>query len=252
MRRSKRARTRRPYLAALLIAGVGMVAACVGNAGPFDISLRPGSVFTLHDSNGDPTFILDTGNPACSDGFDTDVDGYTDLDDPDCVSASDDNERLAGAQVFVPGVQPVNIDAAGTMTYDPVNLVMPQREHCIEGVGCVGLTVTGVGTGQTGTVGAEGITMPMTISIKMVALTGFAGLGNDCAITPITGSYFSGAYDAVSGAARMELNDASIPAAADCGSWTGAINAYLGLPTLGNSILETTVLDPNGQPIQIV
>lgn len=78
MRRSKRARTRRPYLAALLIAGVGMVAACVGNAGPFDISLRPGSVFTLHDSNGDPTFILDTGNPACSDGFDTDVDGYTD------------------------------------------------------------------------------------------------------------------------------------------------------------------------------
>ena len=241
---------RRSAVGSVAVVVAAVVVGCVGNPGPFDIVAHEGSNLTLEDAGGAITFTLDTGTPACDNGQDDDVDGLADTADPDCTSASDDNERLMGAQVLAPTVQPVDIDGAGTMTYDPTEMVVPQREFCLDAGNCLGLTVEGRGGTRTGTVAADGVHLPLTIAVEIDALVGFDGVGTDCEIGPIESEFVASDYDTTTGEAAMVAADAPVPGATGCGDWTSLFNAFLGLPTLGNSLLNATILDAGGQPIQ--
>ena len=50
---------------------------------------------------------------------------------------------------------------------------------------------------------------------------------------------------------EMVNGDTPVLAVTTCGDWNAAINAYLGLPTLGNGVMQATILDGNGDPIQL-
>lgn len=241
-----------PGLGALAMLGL---TSCIANPGPFTITMHPGSELSLEMPDGTTSYILDIGRPACGDGVDSDADGFVDTTDPDCTSTADASERLSGAQAFVAATQPVNIDAEGVMTYDPTDMVVPQGEKCLdfgaEGVWCLGLTVKGIGPDRTGSVSAGVVTLPTTVKIELDALTGWPGIGTDCEIGPIETAFVAASYDQVTGETHMDVTDSSVAAVTDCGDWNAAINAYLGLPTLGNAVLEATILDADGNPVDL-
>lgn len=86
--------------------------------------------------------------------------------------------------------------------------------------------------------------------LKLDAEVGYPGLGPDCEIGPIDAVFEADSYDLETGEAELVANGNDVPAAENCGDWTDAINGRLGLPTLGNSVLSTTILDADGNPIQ--
>jgi hypothetical protein len=246
--------TKRSFALLPVMVGVALLAGCVGNPGAFTIAMHEGSNLSIEDEDGLTTFVLDIASVACDDGVDNDLDGTVDSGaDAECDSAVDANERLDGVQVYSPPVQPVDIDAAGAMTYDPTEMVVPQREQCIDlgSVWCLGLRITGVGPSRSGSVESSAVLFPTTIKIEIDALVGFAGLPANCEIGPIDGTWVADNYDLVTGATHMVATDSEIPATTGCGDWAAALDSFLGLPTLGDAVLESTILNGSGQPVQL-
>jgi hypothetical protein len=219
---------------------------------------------TAHDGSemlikhgGAVTFALDIGSPACSDGGDNDADTFADhADDPECDAAADASERLDGIQAYAASSLPLTVAADGTITVDPTQLSIQQREFCMIGaesaLWCFGLTVKGAGSTQTGTISSEGVTIPWSVVVEVDAVTGVTGLGADCQIGPITTTLASNTYDEVTGQTTLTSSDATLPAVTGCGSdWSNLIDLYLGLPALGDATLEAMILDANGNPISI-
>lgn len=238
-----------------MVLGVAALAGCVGNPGPFTITGQSGSFLDLEDAGGNQSFVFDVGSPQCGDGVDNDVDGLTDGADGGCTSTSDANERLAGGQPYADGALPVTIDGAGAMTYDAEDLVFQQREYCIalnaNSTVCLGYTVHGVGTGQSGSIQTNSVQLPSPITIDLVAVQGFPGLGENCHIGVIDAVLSGDSYNLTTGETQLVANDVSVPAATDCGDWTNVINSGLGLPSVGNANLEVTILNGSGQPVQV-
>lgn len=246
---------KRAALAAGFVITMGLLAACVGNPGSFTITMQEGSQFVIEEDDGtSPRYILDIGTPACAEGTDNDLDGLVDTADPECDSATDNSERVNGVQAYTESTQPVQVAADGTMTYNPANMTAAPREQCFE-VGselwCLQLTLAGVSGSKTGSVGAGGLTLPTSLEVQIDAATGFAGLGADCEIGPIEAGFVADSYNETTGESQYLETDASVPAATGCGDWTGVINDYLGLPATGNAVLETTILNSNGQPVDV-
>jgi hypothetical protein len=236
-----------------------LASACVTNPGPFTIRVTPGAeVFLKDDVGGNITREFTYDDPACSDGSDNDLDGLTDFgSDSQCDAANDTNERVDGVQSFTAPSLPIEIDEAGEITTDPTDLVFPQTEVCIDlgssgGVSCMGLTVRGTGGPQTGNVNSETeeLTLNLPLTIDLDALVGFPGLGANCAIGPINGSYVANDYNTTTGATTFFVLDVPVPAASNCGTnYNTLINGWGGLPGAADIIITCTILNPNGDPI---
>lgn len=236
--------------------GLLAITSCIDNPGTFTMSIDSGSRMEVLDAEGNVTFTLDIGQPACADDQDNDLDGHVDSgSDPECDSPADANERLDGLQTATASSVPLEIDAAGVVTVDATALEVQQREVCpvtIEGVPwCLGVTVVGVGTPQTGSIDASGLSVPWNVQLEIEAVTGFADLGTSCVIGPISTVLEGDIYDTVTGEAPIEAAGATLPAAAGCGPWTDGINAFLGLPATGTASLDTTILDADGNPVSV-
>jgi hypothetical protein len=111
--------------------------------------------------------------------------------------------------------------------------------------------VKGIGPAQTGSVTAEGVVLPMPIILELDPLVGYADVPAGCQIGPVEGSFLASSYDEVTGETEMVNADRQVPAITTCGDWNAAFNAYLGLPTLGNGVMQSTILDAAGNPIDL-
>jgi hypothetical protein len=228
----------------------------VTNPGRFTATAGPGSFLELVDGEGTPipASHVDFGRPACADGKDNDLDGGVDAgSDPQCVGPGDANERLDGLQPAVASTLPIIVRRDGTVVVDPTDLVVQQREYCFDAgdLWCTGITLRGAGPSRRGRITGSRVTIPIPITIKLDALTGFPGFDSDCEI-PYIDSVFSGAnYDETAGTVRLATSDVPVAPAADCGPWTEQVNAVLGLPTVGRSVIELTITNHNGDPIQL-
>lgn len=237
-----------------VMVAVGALGGCIDNPGAFTLTNLPGSFIDINYPDGTINTSIDVGSAACDDGMDNDLDGQFDLDDPDCASSADANERLSGAQAYVASSLPINVDGAGAITFNASDLAVQARESCLAGPPdplCMSVKVTGVGTGQTGTISAGGMTIDLPVKLEFDDAVGYTGLGASCEIGPITATYTAESYDEVTGQAMLTSLNNLVPAATNCGPWTDGINAYLGLPGTGSSFLDTTILNLSGQPIQI-
>ncbi len=47
----------------------------------------------------------------------------------------------------------------------------------------------------------------------------------------------------------MSVDDVPVGAVPDCGAWTAQVNAALGTPTMGRSVITGTILDDEGEPV---
>jgi hypothetical protein len=236
-----------------------VLAACITNPGEFTLTMLEGSTFTLTDLSGNPTIVTTLSDtPSCGDAIDNDLDGLTDYPgDPACASSDDDNERLSGLQSLPGSVATmIEIDAAGGVSGDPSDFEIPQRERCIDtgesGVWCLGITVHGVGSTQTGTVNTttHEITLALPLAIELDALTGFPGLDLSCHIGPIDTTLVADDYNTTTGAATLEVADAPVPAVSGCGGgYDDLFNLALSLPGHADVVALTTILDADGGPI---
>jgi hypothetical protein len=228
----------------------------VTNPGRFTATAGPGSFLELVDSEGTPIAASHVafGRPACADGKDNDLDGAPDAgSDRQCVGAEDANERLDGLQPAVASTLPLDVGRNGTIVVDPTRLVVQQREYCFDAgeLWCTAITLRGAGPRRLGRITGSSLTVPIPITIELDALTGFPDFGSDCEI-PYIDSVFSGRnYDESAGTVRLATSDVPVAAAADCGPWTEEVNSVLGLPTVGDSVIELTIANRNGDPIQL-
>lgn len=230
------------------------MSACIGNPGAFEVAVQGGSTITFKDATGQPSVIFSHGLPACGDNLDNDADGLLDGADGNCVDANDNNERLAGAQAFARTEFTINIDAAGAVTVDPTTFASQPIETCYEGLGCLAVSMNGVGSVQAGSFdGTTGVlTLPLPFDIDIDATDGFAGLGADCHIGTINGVFTSSGYDPTTGEAVLQVTNVATPAAADCGTtYDDLFDGVLGLPGTISSTLNTTILDGSGDPITL-
>jgi hypothetical protein len=246
----------------LAVVAAGFAAAgCLApptNPGPFTATATVGSHLELVDEHGDviPASHVDFGGPACADGRDNDVDGRADLADRGCAGADDANERVPGLQEHVPTTVPITVKPSGVIVVRPTEMVVQQREYCLDaGTGtpwCVGITLQGAGPARYGSIETDGIlTLPLPITIAMEAVSGFpTGFGPDCVI-PYIDSAFTGPYDEATGVATLEVSGVPVDRAPDCGDWTAQVNAALGLPATGTSMVVGTVLNADGEPLQV-
>lgn len=230
-----------------------LVSACITNPGPFTITVNPGSSVVLKDSGGTPTRTFSYNDPACSDGSDNDLDGSADYPtDTQCSSASDSNERLAGFQTYDPPTLPIEIDAAGAITFDPTDLEFPQSELCLSSAACLGVTAHGTGTTQSGQFDSEAqtvsLTLPLTLEIDN--LIGFGDIGANCAIGPVTPTLVSDTYNTTTGATTFTATGVPVPTASGCGAnYNSLIDSYAGLPGTADFTIHATILDAEGNPI---
>jgi hypothetical protein len=89
--------------------------------------------------------------------------------------------------------------------------------------------------------------MPIPITVKFDAVTGYAGFDPVCEIG-YSENLYTGPYDAETGVVVLETGpDNPAPAATGCGAWTDTINAALGLPGTGAGRLVITVRDEAGR-----
>jgi hypothetical protein len=47
----------------------------------------------------------------------------------------------------------------------------------------------------------------------------------------------------------MSVDGVPVGAVPDCGAWTAHVNAALGTPTRGRSVITGTILDDEGEPV---
>lgn len=253
---------RKSVLRAVAVIGamsIVLLTGCITNAGAFTLTVLDGSTFTVTDLSGNPTsaFVLSS-TAKCNDGIDNDVDGQIDYGaDPECDSASDMSERVDGVQ-SPPGPVSVSIDidAAGSITADPSDFVMPQDETCVNtgtsGVWCMGVTLHGTGGVQTGSIDSESqqITLPMPMVIELDALAGFPGLDSDCHIGPINSILVADNYNLTTGEAGLAVADSAVPAISGCGGdYDTLLNSFLSLPGQADIDVLTTILNGDGDPI---
>jgi hypothetical protein len=227
----------------------------VSNAGPFEVAAGPGSTLQLVDFDGLPAAQLDFTAIDCDDGIDNDLDGLIDSSDAECDATNDASERLTGIQEQLPARIPIQVDAAGTVTVEPSEMVFQPQEECAlvdeSTVWCLLLTVEGDGPAQTGSVQSNGIiTIPWPVHISVDATVGYPGLAEGCQIGPINAVLGASTYDFDTGETTLEASDVTVPATTTCGSpWDDFINGALGLPSLSDSHVPATILNPEGQPI---
>jgi hypothetical protein len=228
----------------------------VTNPGRFTGTAGTGSFLELVDGEGAPipASHVDFGRPACADGKDNDLDGDRDVgSDPQCAGADDANERLDGLQPAVPSTLPLGVRRNGTIVVDPTDLVIQQREYCLDigEIWCTGITLRGAGPSRRGFINGSRVTIPIPITIKLDALTGFPGFDPNCEIPHIESVFTGDDYDEATGTVTLTTSNVPVAPAADCGPWTDQINAVLGLPTVGRSVIELTIVNESGEPIQL-
>lgn len=115
-----------------------------------------------------------------------------------------------------------------------------------DGPQCLSITPRGAGPARRGTVEGDTITMPIPITVKFDAVAGYPGFDPACEVG-YSENLYTGDYDAETGVVVLETgSDNPVPAATGCGTWTGAINAALGLPGTGAGRLVVTVRDEAG------
>jgi len=240
---------------ALALTGAAGCFSAPTSPGAFTLEAGPSSWLETHDAsgNGYPASHVEFGAPACADGKENDLDGVTDVADGGCVGGDDANERLQGHQAHVPTSVPVEISRHGVITLDPTQLVSQQREWCLDaGTGepwCTGITLRGAGPDRWGAIDDDAIAIPLPITIELEALSGFpSGYGPDC-VLPYIDATFAGSYDPATGAFEMAVEGVPVGAAPDCGVWTASVNAALGTPTTGRSVMTGTLLDGDGRPL---
>ena len=251
-----RRRTRRIGPGLAVVAAVGLAASCVTNPGEFTATIGPGSFIELVDEAGQPNpeSFLDIGNPACNDGADNDLDGAVDTGaDPQCDSAGDANERLDGVQAYVPTTLPFQVEPDGHFTVQPTDLEILPVEHCVPGtageVWCLAVTLRGAGPERQGSINGSHVELPIPITLKFDAVVGFPGFDPACASDYIDAPFSGDNYDEATGQVTVRVENQRVLALTNCGDWTEVLNQVLGLPTVGQSTLELTLLDADGDPI---
>lgn len=240
---------------ALALTGAAGCFSAPSNPGAFTLVAGPSSWLETYDAAGSgyPASHVEFGAPACADGKDNDVDGVVDVSDDGCVGADDANERLPGRQAHVPTSVPVEVSPHGLVTLDPTQLVTQQREWCFDaGTGepwCTGITLRGAGPERWGAIDDDAIAVPLPITIELETVSGFpSGYGPDC-ILPYIDATFAGSYDPTTGGFEMSVEEVPVGAAPDCGVWTASVNAALGTPAMGRSVITGTLLDGDGRPV---
>lgn len=199
-----------------LVVSAALLSACIGNPGEFTIDSDPsGSWIDLEDADGERSFLLD--------GVDLTL--------------------------------PVEIDAAGKITYTPGDLeVEPILDYFDVGdeEWVMSVTIKGFGETQTGEVVDGSVVLDLPMVFELEAVEGYPGLEAGCQIGPVDGVMVADSYDLETGEALLVAEGNDIPAVDSCGDWNDGINWRLGLPTTGNAVLSTTILDPDGNPIELV
>jgi hypothetical protein len=241
---------------AAVAGGLMLVAAsCVTNSGTFIATAGPGSYLEVVDTDGNPNpqSYLDIGNIACDDGVDNDLDGAVDSADGQCDGDHDANERLAGFQKRIPTTVPFEVEPSGHISIDPKKLSIQPVEHCVPGTGgtvwCLAVTLHGSGPALDGKIQGRHVELPIPITIKFDALSGFPGLDPACETGHITAPFTGDDYDEATGRVTLHVEGQVVPRLTNCGDWTEGLNAVLGLPALGRSTLVGTFLDEHGHPI---
>jgi hypothetical protein len=128
----------------------------------------------------------------------------------------------------------LRVSSTGAVTLDPASFTTPQQVQCFgaEGMDCLGLTLRGTGPERPVTVDpATGVLeADLGIVVDVVAIQGFAGLGGNCKLGPITGRLTSRDYDSTAGKATLETAGRPLAAATTCGDQNDLFNGALGLP----------------------
>lgn len=247
-------------IAALLAAATGaaLVLSDAGkpeemtNPGKFTGVAGPGSIYQYVDAEGNPIPLasFDAGRPSCADTVDNDLDQRVDGDDPECDGDLDANERLDGVQPYLPSSLPVKIKANGVITLRPTDLQVQPAEKCIQNgdeVWCVLVSPRGAGPARRGRVDGDRVTLPIPLTVKFDAVTGYPGFDPRCEVGYTENVYVDEDYDRKTGVAVLEIGDDNpAPAARNCGDWTSALNSALGLPGAARSKLIVTLRNDAG------
>ena len=240
---------------ALVLTGAAGCFSEPANPGTFTVEAGPGSWLETYDADGTAFAAsrVDHGVAACADGVDNDVDGSADGADAGCVGAEDANERLPGRQEVLPTTLPVKVDAHGVVHLDPTDLVVQQREWCFPVSGgepwCTGITLRGSGPVRWGGIDEDEILLPIPITIELETVSGFTSPYGPRCVVPHIDATFYGSYDPATGAFEMTVDGVPVGATPDCGAWTAQVNAALGTPTMGRSVITGTILDDDGDPV---
>ena len=266
---SRRRGGRLGYLATILVLFMAGVSAAVvlgdsppppvvtPNPGRFTGVAGPGSFYEYLYPDGQPVPLayFDAGRPSCADEEDNDLDGRTDAQDPECDGQSDANERLDGIQPYTPSSLPVKIKANGVITVRPSDLQVQPAEKCVEGEDgpwCLLISPRGAGPARRGSIEGHRITLPIPMTIKFDAVTGYPGFDPRCEVGYTENVYVGEDYDPETGVVVLETDaDNAAPAATDCGEWTDAINSAIGLPGVGHSKLVITLRNEVGETPQL-
>jgi hypothetical protein len=226
-----------------------LMASCISNPGPFTVTALTGSQLTL-SSGGSTTQVFRVGTPACADGVDNDLDGSTDGVDAQCDSTSDANERINGVQAFVAPTIPVDINAAGQISFDPTELSFQAQEVCIATTACVAATVKGTGSEGSGTIDPEtgAMSMSFTAQIDLDNAVGFGTLPADCHVGPAVTSLVATDYSETDGKSTLVKDDVAVAAVTSCGDLNSGINSVLGLPGELDVVLNSQTLNASNDP----
>ncbi len=261
----------------------GAEAQKVLNPGPFNL-LPLGGTISIRNTAFD---LTPRALPECSDGFDNDADGLSDLADPFCsalfppvgttpTAAADDSEL---AQYFQPKVNvSINgtIDASGNLSVPPSGIVFPPAYIGIKDPGTPNFWVPYqviyvIKASVLPTATATGSLNPLTgdaaLQVKVkVQLEGSAfdvGLGYNCSIgtatAPLTlnlttansGGLFGTKYSSTSGTARLVDNTFAVPGASGCPiglvNVNDIINQQILIPSPAGS--NNAILDGQASPV---
>ena len=236
-------------LAALMISGpllvtqLGAGAQPVANPGPFNMKITGG----LMDINGTAFDLTPSPLPACSDTKDNDEDLAIDFPaDPECSSAVDNSELVAGLQPKEDTTVSGTITAAGAVSVPQSGIYFPPA-YLKSGTSVLTARIQPT---QAGTGSLNPLTGAASLNISVrVKLEGNPGvdLGSSCFIGPIALNLTTGTtspplpnlpitgvpYDADAGTATLVNNSFNVPGATGCGLFgvaNSSINTELGLP----------------------
>jgi len=230
----------------------------VENPGRFTGVNGPGSFYEYLGADGgsDPVRSFDAGNPMCDDGIDNDADGLVDGGaDPECVGDRDANERLAGGQPYLGTSLPVRIKADGVIVVRPRDVRVQPVEKCLDNGGelwCLNIVPRGEGPVLHGSVTRDRITLPVPMAIHFDAISGYPGLDPRCKVGVTPNVYVAEDYDEATGTATFATGPGNVaPAMTNCGEWTDLLNAVLALPAVASSVLVTTIVDEQGEPLRL-
>lgn len=73
-----------------------------------------------------------------------------------------------------------------------------------------------------------------------------------CEVGVTPNVYVAEDYDEATGTATFRTGPENVaPAMTNCGQWTELLNSVLGLPAVANSVLVTTIVDEQGEPLRL-